>query len=42
VFGTTSIRVGVWLFILPFAAVMLLLEEGRKTLVRRREDIGIA
>jgi calcium-translocating P-type ATPase len=36
VFGTAPIGAQVWLFILPFAAVMLALEEGRKALARRR------
>jgi len=35
VFGTAPLDPGVWLFILPFAAAMLALEEGRKWWVRR-------
>jgi magnesium-transporting ATPase (P-type) len=35
-FGTAPIGVEVWLFMLPFAAAMVLAEEVRKTLVRRR------
>ncbi len=38
VFGTAPIDYGVWLFIVPFMAAMLLLEEGRKAIVRWRED----
>jgi hypothetical protein len=33
-FGTAPIGVRVWLFVLPFGAAMLLLEEGRKAIVR--------
>jgi magnesium-transporting ATPase (P-type) len=36
-FGTAPIESGVWLFILPFAAAMLILEEGRKAVVRWAE-----
>ena len=36
VFGTAPIGGEVWLFIVPFAAAMLALEEGRKALARRR------
>ena len=35
VFGTAPIALEVWLFMLPFAAAMLALEEGRKWWVRR-------
>ena len=35
-FGTASIGAEVWLFMLPFAAAMLALEEGRKAFMRRR------
>jgi magnesium-transporting ATPase (P-type) len=34
-FGTAPLPAAVWLFILPFAGGMLLLEEGRKAVVRR-------
>jgi calcium-translocating P-type ATPase len=34
-FGTAPIALEVWLFILPFAAGMLAMEEGRKWVVRR-------
>ena len=34
--GTAPLGAEVWAFVLPFAALMLLLEEGRKALVRRR------
>jgi calcium-translocating P-type ATPase len=34
-FGTAPITLDVWLFVVPFAAAMLLLEEARKHLVRR-------
>ena len=37
-FGTAPIAFSVWLFILPLAAMMLLAEEARKAIVRRRED----
>ena len=36
VFGTAPIGAEVWLFMLPFAAAMLVLDEGRKALMRRR------
>jgi magnesium-transporting ATPase (P-type) len=36
-FGTAPLAAGVWLFIVPFGLGMLLLEEGRKALVRRRK-----
>jgi magnesium-transporting ATPase (P-type) len=35
VFGTAPIAAQVWLFIVPFAVAMLVLEEGRKALARR-------
>lgn len=35
IFGTAPIAAEVWLFMLPFAALMLALEEARKKLVRR-------
>jgi magnesium-transporting ATPase (P-type) len=34
IFGTTPIGIGAWLFILPFAALMLVAEEARKWVVR--------
>jgi len=34
-FGTTPISINVWLYVVPFALAMLLLEELRKVLVRR-------
>jgi magnesium-transporting ATPase (P-type) len=36
VFGTAPLAAEVWLFVLPFAAAMLALEEGRKAIMRRR------
>ena len=36
-FGTAPIAYGAWVFVLPFALTMLLLEEARKAIVRRRE-----
>ena len=41
-FGTAPIALAVWLFIIPFAAVMLGIEEARKWLVRSRgnDDAG--
>ncbi len=36
VFGTAPIGAEAWLFMLPFAAAMLVLEEGRKAFMRRR------
>jgi len=36
VFGTAPIGAEAWLFMLPFAAAMLALEEGRKAFMRRR------
>jgi magnesium-transporting ATPase (P-type) len=35
-FGTAAIDLGVWLFVLPFAVLMLALEEGRKAWSRYR------
>ena len=35
IFATSAIAPSVWLFVLPFAAAMLLLEEGRKVVVQR-------
>lgn len=35
IFGTAALPAGIWLFILPFAGAMLLLEEGRKALLRK-------
>jgi magnesium-transporting ATPase (P-type) len=40
-FGTAPIESGVWLFILPFAAAMLILEEGRKAVVRWAERMSV-
>jgi magnesium-transporting ATPase (P-type) len=37
VFGTAPIEARVWLLVLPFAACMLILEEGRKALARAFE-----
>ncbi|MDP2239573.1 MAG: cation-transporting P-type ATPase [Burkholderiales bacterium] len=37
VFGTAPIAPEVWLFMLPFAVAMLMLEEGRKWCVRRSQ-----
>ena len=34
-FGTAPLAFGVWLFILPFALGLLLMEEARKAVVRR-------
>jgi magnesium-transporting ATPase (P-type) len=42
VFGTAPIGFAVWVFILPFGISMLALEEGRKRIVRWREDTRIA
>ncbi|OIQ78382.1 calcium-transporting ATPase 1 [mine drainage metagenome] len=33
-FGTAALPAGIWLLILPFAGAMLMLEEGRKALLR--------
>jgi calcium-translocating P-type ATPase len=45
-FGTAPLARSTWLFMLPFALAMLLLEEGRKAFVRRRSlrsrDAGAA
>jgi magnesium-transporting ATPase (P-type) len=45
-FGTAPLACSTWLFMLPFALAMLLLEEGRKAFVRRRSlrsrDAGAA
>ena len=38
VFGTAPLAAEVWLFALPFAVAMLVLEEGRKALMRRRAE----
>jgi magnesium-transporting ATPase (P-type) len=35
-FGTAPLTLSTWLFMLPFPLAMLLLEEGRKAIVRRR------
>jgi len=37
VFGTAALGHEAWLIVLPFAAAMLGLEEGRKAFVRRRD-----
>lgn len=37
IFGTAPIPMDVWLFVLPFALTMLLLEALRKGLIRRFE-----
>jgi magnesium-transporting ATPase (P-type) len=37
VFGTAPLGYEAWLFVIPFATAMLLLEEVRKAFVRRRE-----
>ena len=42
VFGTAPIDHRVWLFVVPFAAAMLMLEEGRKAIVRWRDSGTIA
>ncbi|MBI5937976.1 MAG: cation-transporting P-type ATPase [Betaproteobacteria bacterium] len=36
VFGTAPLDLGVWLYLLPFAGAVLLLEEARKAVVRKR------
>ena len=41
-FGTAPIGLAAWVFILPFAISMMALEEGRKWVVRWREDSRIA
>ena len=38
-FGTGGIPLEGWLFILPFAPALLLADEARKAIVRRREKI---
>jgi calcium-translocating P-type ATPase len=38
VFGTAPIGYAVWMFVLPFALTMLLLEEMRKAIVRWRDE----
>ena len=40
VFGTAPVALDAWLFMLPFAAAMLVLEEGRKWWLRRRARRG--
>jgi magnesium-transporting ATPase (P-type) len=37
-FGTAPVGLEVWLFIIPFGIGMLLLEEGRKALVRSNNN----
>ena len=37
-FGTAPLEAGVWLFIVPFGLGMLLAEEARKAIVRRKEN----
>jgi len=39
IFGTAPIALEVWLFVLPFAVLMLALEEARKMLVRRSDPL---
>jgi calcium-translocating P-type ATPase len=39
-FGTAPIGYEAWLVVLPFAVTMLVLDEARKALVRRRERVG--
>jgi hypothetical protein len=36
IFGTAPLGLGSWLFLVPFAAAMLMLEEGRKMVARRK------
>lgn len=36
IFGTAPIGAAVWIFVLPFAVAMLVLEEGRKAVLRRQ------
>jgi magnesium-transporting ATPase (P-type) len=38
-FGTRPLDAEAWLFALPFAAVMVMLEEGRKAFARRRASL---
>jgi len=40
IFGTAPIPLSTWLFILPFAVVMLVLEELRKWFVRGRSKVS--
>jgi magnesium-transporting ATPase (P-type) len=40
-FGTAPIPLAVWLFIIPFALAMLVIEETRKWLVRRRPSTSV-
>ncbi|MBI4184987.1 MAG: cation-transporting P-type ATPase [Proteobacteria bacterium] len=40
IFGTAPIEADIWAFTLPFAAAMLLAEEARKWVVRRRRTAG--
>jgi len=35
IFGTSPLRLGAWLFVIPFALGMLLLEELRKSIIRK-------
>jgi len=37
-FGTAPLTAEVWLFAMPFAVALLVMEEGRKWLVRRSES----
>jgi hypothetical protein len=41
-FGTLPLGFEAWLVVLPFALAMLMLEEVRKAVVRRRERAGTA
>ena len=41
-FGTAPIGYGVWLLLAPFALTMLVLEEGRKAIIRAHERADIA
>jgi magnesium-transporting ATPase (P-type) len=38
-FGTAPLEWRTWLFVLPFAIAMVLLEEGRKAFVRSRREV---
>ena len=40
-FGTVPIAYSVWVLVLPFALTMLLLEEGRKAIIRSQESADI-
>lgn len=40
--ATEALAAAVWAFMLPFAVAMLVLEEGRKALVRRMDTAQIA